>query len=74
MEDELVAHIVEHSPEQVAFRLFLEVAKAEENIGAKPDRKWILQTYDECLRAVTKTPGDDGIEDLGLGDRRPWIS
>ena len=74
MEDVSVAHIVKDSPEQVAFKLFLEVARAEESSGAKPDRKWILNTYDECLRAVKKTTSVDGIEDLGLGDSCPWIS
>ena len=81
MEEVSVARIVKDSPEQVAFKLFLEVAKAEEVAGAKPDRKWILETYDECLRTVKKSPGidgmvlsADGIEDLGLGDSGPWIS
>jgi len=74
MEDVSVAHIVKDSPERVAFKPFLEVAKAEEVAGAKPDRKWILNTYDECLRAVKKTPRVDGIEDLDLGDSGPWIS
>jgi len=74
MEHVSITQSVNDSPEQVAFKLFLEVAKAEGVAGAKPDRKWILDTYDECLRVVKKTPSTDGIEDLGLGDVGPWIS
>ena len=54
-------HIGENSPEQVAFKLLQEIALAE-GIGLrgfqstkKPDRKWILNTYAECLQAV-RTP------------------
>ena len=43
------------SPEEVAFKLLYAVAWGE-NIDldgwAKADRKWILDTYAECLLAV----------------------
>jgi hypothetical protein len=42
----------ENSPEGVAYRLFEEVVKSEQ--PKKPDRKWILDTYAECLQAVKK--------------------
>jgi hypothetical protein len=48
-----VVHIGENSPEQVAFKLFHEVASAEAG-RAQIDRKWILDTYAECLMAVTR--------------------
>jgi hypothetical protein len=43
-------HIGENSPEQVAFKLLEQIA-AHEN-WHMPDRKKILDTYAECLRAV----------------------
>lgn len=59
MADQAVVHIGENSPEQVAFKLLKEVARAEGKglydgaHGEKPDRKWLLDTYAECLIAVT---------------------
>jgi hypothetical protein len=61
MADTPVVHIGENSPEQVAFKLFREIANAESmtllgsRIGStqKPAREWILNTYRECLYAVT---------------------
>lgn len=59
MADTPVLHIGENSPEHVAYRLFHHIAQVEGKIlsqgNSAPDRKWILDTYAECLRAV-KTP------------------
>jgi hypothetical protein len=64
MADATEVHIGENSPEQVAFKLLHEIALAEDKqmFGdrqttdhthkQKPDRKWILSTYAECLKAV----------------------
>ncbi len=61
MADQPVVHIGENSPEQVAFRLLQEIARAENKslhgggpfgAGDKPDRKWLLDTYAECLDVV----------------------
>lgn len=44
-------------PEEVAYKLLLQIARSE-NKGAPndrlqdADRKWILDTYAECLEAV----------------------
>jgi hypothetical protein len=50
------------SPEAVALELFREVADAGSkrirNIGTSypaPDRKWIIETYAECLATVKGT-------------------
>jgi hypothetical protein len=55
-----VVHIGENSPEQVAYRLMHEIAAIEaKSFSRTPgpgyqsaDRKWILETYAECLNAV----------------------
>jgi hypothetical protein len=58
MADAPVVHIGENSPEHVAYTLLHEVARAESmalrgvDRANKPDRKWILDTYAECLQAV----------------------
>ncbi|MEI4262772.1 hypothetical protein [Roseovarius sp. D0-M9] len=56
MADNSVVHIGENSPEQVAFRLTTIIAVAEGkdmNLArANVDRKWLLDTYSECLQAV----------------------
>lgn len=61
MADAPVVHIGENSPEYVAYRLLLNIAWVEQKAvdGAssydppKPaTRKWILDTYAECLMAV----------------------
>jgi hypothetical protein len=50
------------SPEQVAYKLLGLVAQAEGQklanapTGKVPERKWILDTYAECLRAVKGLP------------------
>jgi hypothetical protein len=48
------------TPEAVALRLFEIIAANERKTGA--DRKWVLDTYAECIRAV-RNPG--GSSDLG---------
>jgi len=58
-----IVHIGENSPEQVAYRLLQTIASNEKNSlfsskpeGATADRKWLLDTYAECLTTV-RTPG-----------------
>lgn len=51
-------HIGENSPEQVAYKLLQDVMNAENRAPYKndkrelADRKYLLDTYSECLRAV----------------------
>lgn len=57
MADQAVVHIGENSPEQVAYRLTRDIMIAEnrqlgEGGKARVDRKWLLDTYGECLQAV----------------------
>lgn len=64
MADAPVVHIGENSPEKVAYDLMMNIAGAENrrvagskagnSIGGQTpaDRKWILDTYAECLAAV----------------------
>jgi hypothetical protein len=60
MADAPVVHIGENSPEHVAYRLLRDVASVEGFIFHKgshsgdrtADRKWILDTYAECLLAI----------------------
>lgn len=64
MADQPIVHIGENSPEQVALKLLEMVARVEQRSmsGAdqsslkggwqKADRKWIMDTYSECLEAV----------------------
>jgi hypothetical protein len=55
-----VVHIGENSPEQVAFKLLQSIAGNEgkklsgatPTVGEYPDKKWLLDTYAECLHAV----------------------
>ena len=55
-----VIHIAENTPEQVAYRLMVGIAAAEnkpnrnvgDNVYVVADRKWLLNTYAECLKAV----------------------
>jgi hypothetical protein len=54
----------DNSPEYVAYRLMIDIARVEKKaLGASAscqiaDRKWILDTYAECLRAVRSTKGN----------------
>ena len=48
---------MDNTPEQVAYRLMLDIAKVEgkkDNFGSLSgyDRQWLLDTYAECLKAV----------------------
>lgn len=57
MADNSKSHAEKNSPEAVAYQLMLDIAAIEErSIGSyganKPDRKWLLDTYSECLLAV----------------------
>lgn len=58
MTDNTVVKFGENSPEYVAYRLLQDI-KVAEGIGYNTssgrnnvDRKWILETYAECLAAV----------------------
>jgi hypothetical protein len=46
--------IGENTPEYVAYLLMKDIAKAENRhfVVGDADRKWILDTYAECLLAV----------------------
>lgn len=58
MADAPSIHTSENSPEYVAYRLLLNVAYVEDKkiapstLVGKADRKWLLDTYAECLKAV----------------------
>jgi len=45
-----IVHMGQNSPEYVAYRLFQDVRIVEE--PPKATKKWILDTYAECLNAV----------------------
>ena len=51
-----MTHMGDNSPEQVAFKLMYLIGMSEqkglEATRASADRKWILDTYAECLEAV----------------------
>lgn len=68
MADAPVVHIGENSPEQIAFKLMLQISAAEKKGlsgggGISADRSWIIRTYCMCLSAV-KQPGypDDALQ------------
>ena len=60
MNDQPSDHAVEDTAEHMAYRLFLHICNLEtKNLHGDPskdrtlaDRKWVLDTYAECLRAV----------------------
>jgi hypothetical protein len=60
MADASVVHIGENSPEKVALILLKEIASVERKVfHSQPsggtttaDRKWILDTFAECMLAV----------------------
>lgn len=54
MSDAPVVHIGENSPEQVALKVIARVEQREfyAGRGNPADRKYILDTYAECLHAV----------------------
>lgn len=52
-----VVHVGENSPEHVAYQLFCHVAAVEGVLLGRlqkdaTSRKWILDTYSDCLHAV----------------------
>jgi hypothetical protein len=56
---EAVVHVGENSPQKIAYELFKLVAMAEKKTLShahpeNPDRKWILDTYAECVLAVER--------------------
>jgi hypothetical protein len=62
MADAPAVHIGENSPEQIAYKLLLDIQRIEQKAFHKgdlsagwstADRAWILNTYAECLRATT---------------------
>jgi hypothetical protein len=64
MDNAPIVRIGENSPEEVAYRLLQHVAKAENVVFSQPSpgakgrgvrpasRKWILDAYAECIKAV----------------------
>lgn len=60
MAEKPVVHIGENSPEHVAYRLLQDIASVErkklyytrDEQDLVADRKWILDTYAECLNAT----------------------
>jgi hypothetical protein len=58
MADNTTVHIGENSPEYIAFRLLQQIAHAEDTTlwgvagNKKPNRDYILTTYEECLHVV----------------------
>lgn len=58
MSNQTAVHIGENSPEQVAYKLLKDVARVEKKLNSsfaidRAERAWILDTYAECLQAVT---------------------
>jgi hypothetical protein len=53
------------TPEAVALRLFEIIAKHEGKSNAGADRKWILDTYAECLRVVKNPVGSSDPDEPG---------
>jgi hypothetical protein len=62
-----VVHIGDNSPHEVAYKLMRDIAHSEDRLLSHSEknsqkvanRKWILDTYAECLRAV-HTPNTRG--------------
>jgi hypothetical protein len=61
-----VVHIGENSPEHVAYRLLQDVMSIERKAAQQgdlasgwttADRKWLLDSYSECLQAVNGMRG-----------------
>jgi len=60
MSETVTLHVAENTAAYVGWKLFIEVANAEkkhvyhgQGHELSGDRKWILDTYAECLLAVT---------------------
>lgn len=65
MADAPVIHIGENSPEHVAYRLMQDIALVEKRAlhasdvssgWRSADRKWIIDTYIECIKATRGYP------------------
>ncbi len=57
---ETVVHIGENSPEEVAYKLLQNIASQEKRtlvISTDAERKWLLDTYAECLITVRNPLG-----------------
>lgn len=73
MADAPVVHIGENSPEHVAYRLMRDIANVEGKLLTKSDkspervadRKWILDTYAECLGAIRVVTMATGVPIAG---------
>ena len=69
------------TPEAVALRLFEIIAGHEGKSNAGADRKWVLDTYAECLRVVRNPvrssdpdePGGESARDV-VGKRLAEVS
>ena len=55
MADDAVVHTGGNTPEQVAYKLLHDIAAIEGK--ALPDRRWLLDTYAECLLTVRNPDG-----------------
>ena len=69
MAENTVVHIGENSPEQVAYKLMRDIARAEkvslEGTNITSNREWIIKTYIMCRQAAA---GHTNVEHvLGLG-------
>jgi hypothetical protein len=62
MAEAAVVHVAENSPEYVAFKLLQEIAAVEGRAiqgiegNKRANRKWILNTYAQCISAVRGEP------------------
>ncbi len=60
-----VVHIGENSPEEIAYKLLVTIAANEKKSlhgAATADRKWLLDTYAECLSTVRNPSREFTIE------------
>jgi hypothetical protein len=60
MADNTVVHIGENSPEEVAYKLLQNIASQERKtliVSSEAERKWLLDTYAECLMTVRNPSG-----------------
>jgi hypothetical protein len=55
-----IVHIGENSPEEVAYKLLQNIASQEKKtlvVKSDAERKWLLDTYAECLMTVRNPSG-----------------
>jgi hypothetical protein len=60
MADGTVVHIGENSPEEIAYKLLQHIASQERKtliVSSEAERKWLLDTYAECLMTVRNPSG-----------------